>query len=64
VLRGYLHSYVGEYDDCPQLDKLIKEKGGLVPQIETRPLKLEINRDMQDVKLIFPFPYCVEANPE
>lgn len=60
-LRGYMHSFVGEFVNCPQLDKLIKEKGGMVPDIGTNPIPLEITRDMEDIKLTFPFPYCEKA---
>lgn len=63
-LRGFMYTYEGEYDNCPQLDKLIKAKGGNVPDIGTKPIRLEINRDIQDIKLVFPFPYCVKSKQE
>jgi hypothetical protein len=68
VLRGlkgriygfmYTHLYY-----CPQLEKLIKEKGGNVSTIETTPIQLEVTADLQDVRLIFPFPYCAKAKRE
>jgi hypothetical protein len=61
-LRGFMYTYVGEFANCPQLDQLIRANGGSVPDIGTKPLAMEINRDMQDVKLVFPFPYCVKAD--
>ena len=60
-LRGFMYAYEGEYVNCPQLDKLIKATAGRVPDIGTKPLRLEVNSDMQDIKLVFPFPYCVKA---
>lgn len=60
-LRGFMYTYVGEFRDCPKLDKLINARGGSVPDIGTNPIKLEINTDMQDLQLVFPFPYCVKA---
>ena len=60
-IYGYMYTYSGEYLNCPQMEKLIKEKGGVVPQIETIPIDLEVTADLQGVNLIFPFPYCVKA---
>jgi hypothetical protein len=57
-LHGFMYSYAGEYVNCPQLEKIIKAQGGIVPELRTPPLTLEINRDIQDVKLVFPFPFC------
>lgn len=59
-LRGFMYTYKGEFANCPQLDKLIDARGGHVPDVGTKPIKLEIDRDMEDVKLVFPFPYCVK----
>ena len=63
-LRGYMYTYEGEYVNCSQLDKLIRASGGRVPDVGTKPLPLEITRDMQDIKLTFPFPYCNKAKEE
>lgn len=59
-LYGFMYTYAGEYVNCPQLEKIIKAQGGSVP-VETPPVKIEINRDIQDVKLMFAFPACVKA---
>jgi len=61
-LRGSMWTYVGEYADCPQLDNLLKTKGGdSGMEVGTKPMSLEITRDMQEIKLTFPFPYCRKA---
>ncbi|MCM3873819.1 MAG: carboxypeptidase-like regulatory domain-containing protein [Pyrinomonadaceae bacterium] len=60
-LRGYMYTYEGEYANCPQLDKLIRAKGGHAHDIGTKPIMLEIDRDVEEIKLTFPFPYCVKA---
>lgn len=60
-LRGFMYTYEGEYLNCPQLDKLIKAAGEGVPDVGTKLVALEVNSDLQDVKLVFPFPYCVKA---
>lgn len=64
TLRGYMYTYVGKYVNCPQHDKLLKAKGGYVPDLGTKPIPLEITRDMQDIKLALPFPYCEKAKEE
>jgi hypothetical protein len=64
TLRGFMYTYEGEYVDCPELDKLLKANGGRVPDLGTKPMSLEITRDMQDIKLTFPFPYCKKAKEE
>ena len=61
-LRGFMYSYKGKYENCPQLDKLVKEKG--VSDVRTKPMPLEITSDLQDIKLTFPFPYCKKAKVE
>jgi hypothetical protein len=60
-LRGFMYTYEGQYANCPQLDKLIRGQGRGVPDVGTKPVPLEITRDMQDIKLTFPFPYCKKA---
>jgi len=60
-LRGYMFTYVGQFENCPQLDKLIKEQGRKVFDVSTNPMMLEINRDIPDIKLSFPFPHCTKA---
>jgi hypothetical protein len=60
-LRGFMYTFEGEFVDCTQLDKLIRANGGRVPDVGTKPIPLEIMRDIQDIKLTFPFPYCKKA---
>jgi hypothetical protein len=65
-LKGLLHAsmfiYEGDYANCPQLNKLIRASGKYDPEIETKPIRLEVNSDVQGIKLVFPFPYsCVKA---
>lgn len=58
---GFIYIYSGEYVNCPELEKL-RVRG--VPAIETEPIHLEVTDDVQGVKLIFPFPYCVKSKRE
>jgi len=60
ILRASMYAYEGDYINCPQLDKLIKASSGRA-EVGTTPIRLEINSDVQGIKLVFPFPYCVKA---
>lgn len=63
-LRGFMYTYEGQYVNCPQLDKLIKATGRSAPDIGTKPIRLEVNREFSDTRLVFPFPYCVKSKVE
>ena len=60
TLRGYLYSFSRESAKCPQIDKLNKA----YKDIETNRVKVELNRDHQDIELVFPFPYCAKAKEQ
>jgi hypothetical protein len=60
TLRGYVYSFSRESSKCPQLEKLNKARKDL----ETTHLKLDLNRDHQDLELVFPFPYCAKAREQ
>jgi len=57
-----MYGYEGKYENCPQLDKIFREKN--VSEVGTKPMPLEITIDLQDIKLTFPFPYCKKAKSE
>ncbi|HWT03626.1 MAG TPA: carboxypeptidase-like regulatory domain-containing protein [Pyrinomonadaceae bacterium] len=59
-LYGVMLTYEGEYANCPQLDKILRANGRST-EVTTKPLKMEINSDAQDIKLVFPFPRCEKA---
>ena len=59
-LSGHMYTYVGEYANCPQLDKLLRANGPSM-EVTTKPLRIEVNSDLQDIKLVFPFPRCEKA---
>ncbi|HKE55696.1 MAG TPA: carboxypeptidase-like regulatory domain-containing protein [Pyrinomonadaceae bacterium] len=60
-LRGFMYAYQGEYANCPKLDELLKQKN--VSDVGTKAIKLEINSDLEDIKLVFPFPACAKVDP-
>ena len=63
-LRGFMFTYEGEFENCPQLDKLIRAQGKTIPDVGTKPIPIEITGDMQDIKLTFPFPSCKRPTKE
>jgi len=63
TLRGFMHTYEGEFENCPQLDKLIRAQGNK-SDVGTKPMPVEITRDMQNIKLTFPFPSCKRPKKE
>jgi hypothetical protein len=63
-LLGSMITFEGEYEKCPKLEKLIKAKGGGVPDIETPPIQIEAVGDLTGIELKFPFPSCKKAKIE
>jgi hypothetical protein len=61
VLYGWMYSYVGEFENCPKLDRLIKKSGADDPKIRTQALPLRAATNVYGVELKFPFPYCKKA---
>jgi hypothetical protein len=54
-LFGGMYSYAGEFENCPKLERLIKQAGGGVPEINTPPLEIRATANVYDVELKFPF---------
>jgi hypothetical protein len=57
TLHGYMYATEGEYVNCPKLDQLIRA----YKDLETNRIKLEANKDQEDIELVFPFPYCAKT---
>ena len=53
-IYGHMDANPDEYPDCPELEKLIKAKGGYYLNVETKPIHLKVTTDVEGVKLIFP----------
>jgi hypothetical protein len=60
-LFGEMYSYVGEYENCPKLERILKQQGQTVPEVRTPPLEIRANTNIYEVELKFPFPYCKKA---
>ena len=63
-LFGKMYSFVGEFENCPKLDRLIKEAGNGIPEIKTPPFGIFANTNLYDVVLKYPFPSCKKAKIE
>jgi hypothetical protein len=61
VLTGKMYSYVGLYENCPKLDRLVREAGTSVQGIKTSPVEIRATTNLYDVELKFPFPSCKKA---
>jgi len=57
TVYGYMFAYSGEYENCPKLEAIIKVRHGVM----TNSVAVELNRDYQDLELVFPFPKCKRA---
>lgn len=59
-LYGDLYTYLSEYENCPQLDAIVKKEGGR-GDVKTPALKIRTDADLFDVELKYPFPGCKKA---
>lgn len=60
-LYGFKYSFVGEYENCPQIDELVRKAGGSVPEIKTEVLEIDSEKDLENVELKYPFTSCKKA---
>ncbi len=60
-LFGEMITFVGDFENCPKLDRLIKQSGTDVPDIRTPPVEIRATSNVYGVELKFPFPSCKKA---
>jgi hypothetical protein len=60
-LYGAMYSYLGKFENCPNLDKAIKETGRLVAELKTPLLQVVAESNQYDVELRYSFPGCKKA---
>lgn len=60
TLHGSLYAHSRDLPNCPQIDKLVKA----YKDIETKRIKLELNRDHQDIELLFTIPFCAKKKED
>lgn len=61
-LFGWMYTYAGEFENCPKLERLIKQSGSDDPAIRTSPLEMRATTNLYGVVLKFPFPACKKAD--
>ncbi|HKS27901.1 MAG TPA: hypothetical protein VJS44_08785 [Pyrinomonadaceae bacterium] len=63
-LYGSMYAYVGEYKNCPKLDRIIRKSGNTVAEIETPAIEIGADNNIYNVELKYPFPRCEKAKEE
>lgn len=65
-LSADVFAYVGEFENCPKLDALIKESdpNDRMATLKTDAVKIQTGRDLKEVELRFPFPGCKKAKTQ
>lgn len=61
VLRGIFYSFIGDDEICPEIEELLKLKGGGIQGLETNRLEITANKNLSGIELKFPFPSCKRA---
>ena len=62
-LFASMSAYAGEYENCPELERLIKQASSDDPEIRTLPVEIRATTNRYEVELKFPFPSCKKARP-
>jgi hypothetical protein len=57
-LYGTMYTYVGEFENCPKLDAIIKKSGEDATDLSTPAVKVQADADLYDVELRYAFPGC------
>lgn len=60
-LYGEMYTYVGEFENCPKLEALIKQTGGTRADMKTPAAKIRADGDLYNVELKYAFPGCRKA---
>jgi hypothetical protein len=63
-LAGTMYTYVGKYENCPQLDKIIKQTGNSFLELKTPAFEITAETSLYGVELKYPFPGCKKAKIE
>jgi hypothetical protein len=62
-LYGEMYSYVGEFENCPQTDKAVKEASGgkTNAELKTNSIEIDATKDAVNLRIKFPFPSCEKS---
>jgi len=61
---GRMYAYVGEFENCPRLDQLIRKTGRDNAELKTPAVEVQADNNLYGVELRFPFPGCRKAKIE
>lgn len=61
ALRGEMHAYAGEFENCPRVESLIRQTGRRNADLATPSVEIRADDDLHGVELRFPFPGCKKA---
>lgn len=64
LLSGEMYTYVGAFENCPKLDRLIKETGKSSMEVRTPAVEIFAQTNLNGVVLKYPFPGCKKAKEE
>jgi hypothetical protein len=56
-----MYTYIGEFENCPKLDKAIKETGSDNAELKTPVLQVTADSNQYDVVFKYSFPGCTKA---
>jgi hypothetical protein len=56
-----MYTYIGKFENCPELEKIIKQTGKTYMDAKTGEMEIEATNNLIEIKLIFPFPSCAES---
>jgi len=56
--------YVGQFENCPKLESLIRKTGRSTATIKTNIVEIHAEQNFYDVELKFPFPGCKKAKKD
>jgi hypothetical protein len=60
-LIGKMSAFIGQYENCPDLDRLIAQSGKRVSLVSTEELPITADSDVQDMVLKYSFSSCEKA---
>lgn len=65
ILQSSIFSFAGKYKKCPELEAIVKQKGGdSVQKIDTIAVNIDTTEDVSEINLRFPFPKCNEMEKD
>ena len=61
TLHGEMYTYIGEFENCPKLESIIKKTGGTSTELKTPAIEIQAETNLYGLELRYPFPGCKKA---